>query len=56
MSELVERMLEYQLPPYLMAEIGEAVDEVIFNTTAELFRKRCYPWKIGILFNENLKI
>ena len=28
-SELVDRMLEYQPPPHLTAEMGEAVDEVI---------------------------
>ena len=40
MSELVDRMLEYQPPPHLTAEMGEAVDEVIkyMKTTAELFR------------------
>ena len=29
MSELVDRMLEYQPPPHLTAEMDEAVDEVI---------------------------
>ena len=52
MSELVDRMLEYQPPSHLTAEMGEAVDEVIkyMKTTAELlsiFRK----WKNGYLQN-----
>ena len=40
MSELVDRMLEYQPPPYFTAEMDEAVDEVInyMKTTAELIR------------------
>ena len=29
MSEFVDRMLEYQPPPYFTAEMDEAVDEVI---------------------------
>ena len=38
MSELVHRMLEYQQPPNLTAEMGVAVDDVIKyrKTTAEL--------------------
>ena len=38
MSELADRLLEYQPPPDLTAEMGEAVDEVIkyMKTTAEL--------------------
>ena len=38
MSELVDPMLEYQQPPNLTAEMGEAVDDVIKyrKTTAEL--------------------
>ena len=40
MSELADRLLEYQPPPDLTAEMGEAVDEVIkyMKTTAELLR------------------
>ena len=40
MSESVDRMLEYEPPPHLMAETGEAVDEVIkyTKTTTEILR------------------
>ena len=40
MSELVDRMLEYQPLPHLTAEMGEAVDDVIkyMKTTAEFLR------------------
>ena len=38
MSELVDRMLKYQPPPNLTAEMGETVDDVIkyMKSTAEL--------------------
>ena len=40
MSELVDRMLKYQPPPNLTAEMGETVDDVIkyMKSTAELLR------------------
>ena len=42
MSELFDRMLEYEPPPHLTAETGEAVDEVIkyTKTTTEILRTR----------------
>ena len=40
MSELVDRMLKYQPPPNLTAEMGKTVDDVIkyMKSTAELLR------------------
>ena len=42
MSELVDRMLKYQPPPNLTAEMGKTVDDVIkyMKSTAELLRYR----------------
>ena len=41
MSELVDRMLKYQPPPNLTAEMGKTVDDVIkyMKSTAEFLRK-----------------
>ena len=41
MSELVDRMLKYQPPPNLTAEMGETIDDVIkyMKSTAELLRQ-----------------
>ena len=41
MSELVDRMLKYQPPPNLTAEMGKTVDDVIkyMKSTAEVLRK-----------------
>ena len=47
MSELVDRMLKYQPPPNLTAEMGKTVEDVIkyMKSTAELLKKSRRNWK-----------